>query len=151
MDCNLQIAVVLSGWAVVIRMLAVTAAVTEGGEVTERNFMMGPMQATVQRKLSELTRSADEFDTERLANLARVEIPLLVAALRDTLAEHRPDARGRCSSCRPKLSRLWSRRRGQTPCRAYLAAQLRLGQDAVLVPASTSHQRRRKRNPHYVS
>jgi hypothetical protein len=122
--------------------------------VTERNFMMGPMQAIVQRKLSELTRSADEFGTESLADLARVEIPLLVAALRDTLAEHRPDARGRCSACRPKLSRLWPRwprRRGHTPCRAYLAAQLRLGQDAVEVPSITSHQRRRRRNPHYVS
>jgi hypothetical protein len=123
--------------------------------VAERNFMVGPMQATVQRRLGDLTRSVDDCHTElgsqKLADLARTEIPLLVAALRDTLEEHRPDSRGRCPICRARFARLRFRRRGHTPCRAYLAVQLRLGTDATLVPASTSHQRRRKRNPHYVS
>jgi hypothetical protein len=114
--------------------------------VSERNFMMGPLQANVDRRLSELTRSVDESDTESLAVLARAEIPLLVAALRETLVEHRPNVRGRCPVCRARSSRLAYRRRN-TPCRAYLAAQLRLVQDESVAPSSTSHHRRRRRSP----
>jgi hypothetical protein len=117
--------------------------------------MMGPMQATVQRRLEDLTRSVDdchtELDSRKLAGLARAEIPLLVAALRDTLEEHRPDSRGRCPVCRTRFTRPRFRRRAHTPCRAYLAVQLRLGTDAWQLPVSTGHQKRRKRNPHYVS
>src|SRR3982074_2887630 len=83
--------------------------------VAERNFMMGTMQASVQRRLAELTRSVGESDTEGLADLARVEIPLLVAALRHTLAGHRPDVRGRCAVCRTRFSLLRLRRRGNIP------------------------------------
>jgi hypothetical protein len=110
------------------------------------------MQATVQRRLSDLTRSVDESDTEKLADLARVELPLLVAALRDTLDEHRPDSRGRCPVCPVRFARLRLWRRSHTYCRAYLSVQLRLGTDAARLPARAGHhQRRRKRNPHYVS
>jgi hypothetical protein len=119
--------------------------------VAERNFMVGPMQATVQRRLADLTRSVDESDTEKLADLARAELPLLVAALRDTLEEHRPDSRGRCPVCPPRFARLRLRRRGHPPCRAYLAVQLRLGTDAVVPASAGHHQKRRKRNPLYVS
>ncbi|MFD8498708.1 hypothetical protein [Amycolatopsis sp. NPDC059657] len=114
----------------------------------ERDSILGPMQAAVHHRLTELTRSVDKSDQDRLLVLASNEIPRLVAALREVLAEHEPDAAGRCPTCRRRQP--WSpfRRRKQTPCRAYLAVRLRLDTDAVPTVAA-SHHKRRKRSPQY--
>jgi hypothetical protein len=109
------------------------------------------MQAAVHHRLSEITRTVEVCDTEQLAQVARTEIPVIIAALREALAEHNPDARGRCRACRARASRRPFRRRERTPCRVYLAAQLRLGQSENELPPSTSHHKRRRRNPHYVA
>jgi hypothetical protein len=119
--------------------------------VLERESILGPMQAAVHNRLTEITRSAEVYDDARLAQVARAEIPLIIAALREALAEHDPDTRGRCRACRSRTPRWPWRRRTRTPCRVYLAAQLRLGQGEAVVASSTSHQKRRKRNPHYVA
>lgn len=117
----------------------------------ERESILGPMQAAVHNRLTEITRTVEVYDDARLAAMARAEIPVIVAALREALAEHDPDARGRCRACRSRTSRWPWRRRIRTPCRVYLAAQLRLGQGEAVMAASTSHHKRRKRNPHYVA
>jgi hypothetical protein len=119
--------------------------------VLETDSILGPMQAAVQHRLAEITRTVEVCDTEQLAQVARVEVPMLIAALRKALAEHDPDARGRCRACRARASRRPFRRRETTPCRVYLAAQLRLGQGETEVPPSAAHHRRRRRNPHYVA
>lgn len=115
----------------------------------ERDSILGPMQAAVQQRLTELTRSVDKSGQERLIVLAENEIPRLVAALREVLAEHEPDATGRCPTCRRRQR--WSpfRRRRQTPCRAYLAVRLRLDTDAAPTTVA-SHHKRRKRSPQYL-
>jgi hypothetical protein len=119
--------------------------------VLERESILGPMQAAVHSRLTEITRTVEVVDDARAARLARTEIPLIVAALREALAEHDPDIRGHCRACRSRTSRWPWRRRTKTPCRVYLAAQLRLGQGEAVPPSSTSHQKRRRRNPHYVA
>ncbi|WP_158882750.1 hypothetical protein [Amycolatopsis anabasis] len=118
----------------------------------ERESIVGPLQASVHRRLDDLTRSVDTADETIAANLGFTEIPILVEALRAVLAEHEPDARGRCPACRSRLSRMLFRKRSRTPCRAYLAVQLRLGiGDEPVVPPSTSHHRKRKQHLHYAS
>ena len=115
----------------------------------ERDSILGPMQAAVHHRLTELTRSVDESDQERLISLAENEIPRLVAALREVLTEHEPDAKGRCPTCRRRQP--WSpfRRRRRTPCRAYLAVRLRLDAEDP-APVAASHQKRRRRSPQYL-
>jgi hypothetical protein len=70
--------------------------------------------------LSDLVRLAANADDRTAVDLARAELPRMVAALKALLDEHRPDEKGRCSTCR---SRRFSRRL-PAPCRAYLAAHL---------------------------
>ncbi|MFD4198641.1 hypothetical protein [Amycolatopsis thermoflava] len=111
----------------------------------DRDTIVGPLQTSVQRRLDDLARSVDLADREQAADLAAREIPLLVEALRATLATHAPDARGHCPVCRSRTSRLLFRRRGRTPCRAYLAAQLSLGPAIEdVVRPRTKHLRRRR-------
>lgn len=108
----------------------------------------GPLQGSVHDRLDDLTRAAAVTDPQAAAELAHREIPLLVQALRSVLAEHEPDARGRCPSCRGRLARLPFRRRNVLPCRAYLAAQLRLG---TVDPAGPHRAGRRQRPAHLRS
>lgn len=63
----------------------------------------------------------DELDG-RLTAAGGAEITRLVTALRELLAEHEPDASGRCRTCRKG----WLRRKSHTPCRGFLAAYLSL-------------------------
>jgi hypothetical protein len=70
--------------------------------------------------LATLVRRAAEADDETVVELARSELPRVVAALKTLLDEHQPDEHGRCPTCR---TRRWSRRL-PAPCRAYLSAQL---------------------------
>ena len=111
----------------------------------DRDTIVGPLQTSVQRRLADLSRSVDIADRGQAADLAAREIPLLVDALRATLATHAPDARGHCPVCRSRTSRLFFRKRGRTPCRAYLAAQLSLGPgiEDVIKPRA-KHVRRRR-------
>jgi len=113
--------------------------------VLDRDTIVGPLQTSVQRRLDDLSRSVDTADRDQAADLAAWEIPRLVQALRATLATHAPDARGHCPVCRGRMSRLFFRRRGRTPCRAYLAAQLSLGPGIEdVVRPRTKHLRRRR-------
>jgi hypothetical protein len=122
--------------------------------VLERDSIVGPLQTTVHGRLADLTRSIDLANSGEAAALAKTEIPLLVEALRSVLAAHEPDSRGRCPACRGRLSRLLFRRRSRGPCRAYLAAQLRLGigdGETPVIPPFASHHRRRGHHLHYAS
>jgi len=116
--------------------------------VLDRDTIVGPLQTSVQRRLDDLSRSVDLADRAEAAELATREIPRLVEALRAALATHAPDAKGRCPVCRGRLSRLVFRRRGRTPCRAYLAAQLSLGPGIEdVVKPRNKHLRRRGTAP----
>lgn len=95
----------------------------------ERESAKDPLQTAVHRRLTELTRSVENAEDERAVELARGEIPALAEALRAVLAGHGSDARGRCPRCRRGFFR-----RRVTPCRAYLAAQLALGEPVPPTP-----------------
>ncbi|GAB3501693.1 hypothetical protein [Amycolatopsis cihanbeyliensis] len=119
----------------------------------DRDTIVGPLQASVQRRLDDLVRSVGDASEERAAELGKRQVPLLVETLRSVLALHEPDARGRCPICRPRGSRLLFWRRNRTPCRAYLAVQLRLeglDEPTAVIPTVTSHQRRRKPHLNYA-
>jgi hypothetical protein len=86
------------------------------------------LDKSLNEHLSTLVRLADHADDQAAAELARAELPRVVAVVKALLDEHRPDEHGRCPTCR---TRWWSRR-SPSPCRAYLGAQLCLtvvGQD----------------------
>ncbi|WP_051116378.1 hypothetical protein [Amycolatopsis nigrescens] len=122
--------------------------------MVRRDSMVGPLQTAVHRRLDELTRSITETEPEEAAEVGRRQLALLADALRSVLAEHEPDARGRCPACRGRLSRMLLRRRSRTPCRAYLAVLLRLDDGTgggEQVPPVTRHHRRRKQNLRYAS
>ncbi|OLR94262.1 hypothetical protein [Actinokineospora bangkokensis] len=77
----------------------------------------GQMESSLRGYLAELsTRAATGSG---LRDLARLELPRVVSALRALLAEHHPDADGRCPTCR---TRLFSR--APAPCRALLTTHL---------------------------
>ncbi|CCH34049.1 hypothetical protein ABZ816_09520 [Actinosynnema sp. NPDC047251] len=80
------------------------------------------LDKSLHEHLATLVRLASAGDDETAVELARSELPRLVAALRALLAEHSPDEHGRCPTCR---SSRWSRRL-PAPCRAYLGTQLAL-------------------------
>ena len=69
--------------------------------------------------LADIGQRAQTGDDLNAINLARFELPRIVAALRAVLGEHEPDENGRCRTCR-------GRRLGRSaaPCRAYLTAHL---------------------------
>ena len=82
--------------------------------------LFGQLDRSLHDRLGDLVRRAQRGDDDAALNLARVEIPKIITALRALLDEHRPDERGRCLTCR---SRRFSRKL-PSPCRAYLAAHL---------------------------
>jgi hypothetical protein len=82
--------------------------------------LFGQLDRSLHDRLGDLVRRAQRCDDDTALNLARVELPKIVTALRALLDEHRPDERGRCLTCR---SRRFSRKR-PAPCRAYLSAHL---------------------------
>ncbi|MFI9816405.1 hypothetical protein [Saccharothrix variisporea] len=75
--------------------------------------------------LAALVHLSATADDPTAADLARTELPRVVAALRALLDEHTPDPHGRCPTCRTHRSRRFSRKL-PSPCRAYLGAQLAL-------------------------
>lgn len=78
------------------------------------------LDKSLHEHLAALVRLATTGNDETAVELARSELPRVVAAVKALLAEHTPDERGRCPKCR---TRWWSRRM-PSPCRAYLGAQL---------------------------
>jgi hypothetical protein len=82
--------------------------------------LFGQLDRSLHDRLCDLVRRAERGDDSTALDLARVELPKIVTALRALLEEHQPDERGRCATCR---SRRFSRRL-PSPCRAYLAAHL---------------------------
>lgn len=80
-----------------------------------RESLFGHLEASLHGYLSDLEHRAPAGDPA----LARVELPRVIAALRALLDDHRPDADGRCPTCRTRLFT-----RAPAPCRAYLTAHL---------------------------
>jgi hypothetical protein len=76
------------------------------------------MEASLQDYLATLSARA-QTGGEHAAQLARAELPRIVAALQALLDEHHPDSQGRCPTCRTRLFT-----RAPAPCRAYLTAHL---------------------------
>lgn len=100
--------------------------------------LFGQLDRSLHDRLFDLVRRAERGDDSTALDLARVELPKIVTALRALLDEHRPDERGRCATC--KRSRFT--RKVPSPCRAYLTAHLCLviSQDAH--PGEHRHLRR---------
>ncbi|MBW4720026.1 hypothetical protein [Saccharothrix obliqua] len=96
------------------------------------------LDKSLHEHLAALERLAATGDEETAAELARAELPRVVAALKALLDEHTPDEHGRCPTCRTNR---WSRRL-PAPCRAYLGAQL-----ALTATAETPGRRRYLRDP----
>jgi hypothetical protein len=78
------------------------------------------LDRSLREHLATLVHLAATGDDETAADLARSEMPRVVAAVKALLEEHTPDQHGRCPTCR---TRWWSRRL-PSPCRAYLTTQL---------------------------
>ncbi|MEU4803209.1 hypothetical protein [Actinosynnema sp. NPDC023587] len=95
------------------------------------------LDKSLRERLGTLVRLASAGDDETAVELARSELPRLVAALRALLDGHRPDEHGRCPTCRTSR---WTRRL-PAPCRAYLGAQL-----ALTVAAETPGRRKHLRS-----
>jgi len=96
------------------------------------------LDKSLHEHLDTLVRLAGRGDDETVVELARSELPRVVAALRALLDEHQPDEHGRCPTCR---SRRWSRRL-PSPCRAYLSAQLCLTVAGEDMDSKRKHLRR---------
>jgi hypothetical protein len=85
--------------------------------------LFGQLDRSLSAHLGDLVRRARHGDEDTAIDLARAEVPKIVTALRSLLEEHRPDAYGRCPTCRtPRFGRF--RRQLPAPCRAYLTAHL---------------------------
>jgi hypothetical protein len=78
------------------------------------------LDKSLHEHLATVAQMAARGDDQTVAELARAELPRIVAAIKALLDEHQPDEHGRCPTCR---THWWSRRR-PAPCRAYLSAQL---------------------------
>lgn len=84
--------------------------------------MWQELHLQVRNQLEVITGVATLGDDRAAADLARSEVPLLVAAVRVLLDNHRPDAEGHCRTC---WGRRWWRR-PTAPCRQYVAARMAL-------------------------
>lgn len=84
-----------------------------------REPIVNSLQASVHGRLAEIARTAG-------AEPAARQVPVLAGALHAVLAEHPVGPSGHCVTCHGRRSRLSRRRRGNLPCRAYLAVQLAL-------------------------
>jgi hypothetical protein len=82
--------------------------------------LFGQLDRSLHTHLGDLVHQAQRADDGAVVDLARVEFPKIIAALRALLDEHQPDDRGRCATCR----RGRFGRKLPAPCRAYLAAHL---------------------------
>lgn len=82
--------------------------------------LFGQLDRSLHDRLGDLVRRAQRGDDPTALDLARVELPKIVTALRALLDEHQPDDRGRCVTCRRRPFG----RKLPSPCRAYLAAHL---------------------------
>ncbi len=82
--------------------------------------LFGQLDRSLHDRLGDLVRRAQRGDDSTALDLARIELPKIVTALRALLDEHQPDERGRCATCRRRPLR----RKLPSPCRAYLAAHL---------------------------
>lgn len=122
-----------------------------------RDPIVNPLQASVHRRLDDLSRTFTSADSG--ADFTQHNGRLLVEALRTLLADHEVDATGHCALCHGRRSRLFGRRKGHLPCRAYLSAQLTLdaapdtATDAtVVLPVTRPHHHRRARaDLHFAS
>ncbi|MEU4739055.1 hypothetical protein AB0G02_01145 [Actinosynnema sp. NPDC023658] len=84
--------------------------------------MWQELHLQVRDRLEVINQVAVVGDDRVAADLARSEVPLLVAAVRALLDGHRPDADGYCRAC-------WGRRwwqRPTVPCRQYVLARVAL-------------------------
>lgn len=82
--------------------------------------LFGQLDRSLHDRLGDLVHRAQRCDDDTALDLARVELPKIVTALRTLLDEHQPDERGRCATCRRRPFG----RKLPSPCRAYLAAHL---------------------------
>jgi hypothetical protein len=100
--------------------------------------LFGQLDRSLHARLGDLVRRAQRGDDDTAANLARVELPKIITALRELLDEHTPDERGRCATCRRKRFS----RKLPSPCRAYLAAHLCLMITDEVRPGERRHLHR---------
>ena len=103
--------------------------------------LFGQLDRSLHDRLGDLISRAERGDDSTALDLARVELPKIVTALRALLEEHQPDERGRCPTCR----RSRFSRKLPSPCRAYLAAHL------SLVIADDAHHPGDRRHLHRAS
>jgi len=89
------------------------------GQTVPSSSVFGHLEASLNDYFSDLTRRGGHADAGAAMQIAHVELPRVVSALRAALAHHRPDERGRCRGCRPR----WFAR-SRVPCRAYLTAHV---------------------------
>ncbi|GAB2986734.1 hypothetical protein GCM10027184_44080 [Saccharothrix stipae] len=95
---------------------------TREGALKVSTTVFSQLDRSLHEHLATLVRLAATGDDDTAVELARCELPRVVAAVKVLLDEHTPDEHGRCPKCR---TRRWSRRL-PSPCRAYLGAQLAL-------------------------
>ncbi len=100
-----------------------------------------PLQASVHRRLDEITHSGGETSPGVRAELNSLNVALLAGALKTVLADHRVEPSGHCTACHGRR-RPFLRRRGALPCRAYLAVQIALDPD----PDPVAEPRARRRH-----
>jgi hypothetical protein len=100
--------------------LARYSAARRGTSTHMATSLFGQLDRSLHDRLGELVQQARHGDDDTALDLARVELPKVVTALRALLGEHHPDERGRCATCRSRRLR----RRLPSPCRAYLTANL---------------------------
>jgi hypothetical protein len=98
------------------------------------------LDKSLHEHLAAVAQLAARGDDHSVAELARAELPRIIAAVKALLDEHQPDENGRCSTCR---TRWWSRRL-PSPCRAYLSAQLSLTVAGEQSPGGGAHRHLRR-------
>ncbi|MGH3437686.1 MAG: hypothetical protein ACRDRN_14575 [Sciscionella sp.] len=98
--------------------LGVRHAPTASGNST--GVVYRELHESVRHRLADLEALSATSDGPATAELAREELPKLIAGLRALLEAHQPDGRGHCPTCRRRLLR----RRSPSPCRAYLSTYL---------------------------
>ncbi|GAA2813901.1 hypothetical protein [Saccharopolyspora taberi] len=95
-------------------------------------MFLNELNESVRRRLDLLAEIADRGDDHAVSEVARTEMPSLVAAVRALMAEHEPDETGQCPAC-SRILRRWQRlwRQPKSPCRVYLAARWALLDEQV--------------------
>jgi hypothetical protein len=62
-------------------------------------FAFGQLRESMYGCIDNIEYLLAEYPDEVVLSLARNEIPRLISAIRGVVAEHRPDADGRCAGC----------------------------------------------------